>query len=132
MPTERQLNIILESELEFKTFKDEPMSKEITANLPPMTLPQTTIDQIKADAVAHVEKTRGMQGRVETYEAGATEWAGKAQPVVDMLETTISILSAYIEPALFNQEISNEQRILINTRNEIERTITKYKKVTNG
>jgi hypothetical protein len=45
----------------------------------PMTLPKTTIDKIKADAVAYVEKTRGQQGRVETYQAGATEWAGKAE-----------------------------------------------------
>lgn len=34
MPTERQLNIILESELEFKTFKQEPMSNKADTQLP--------------------------------------------------------------------------------------------------
>lgn len=71
------------------------------------------------------------KGMEKGIEIGATEWAGKAQGLVNMLETTISILSAFIEPALWNQEISNEQRILINTRKEIETALTKYKEVSN-
>ena len=110
-----------------------------------MTLPKKISDKVKAGAENYAgvmvwinEHQRGEEQLFYEYisatshEAGATEWAGKAQPVIDMLETTISILSAFIEPALWNQEISNEQRILINTRREIETALAKYKEVTNG
>lgn len=113
-----------------------------------MTLPKETIEAIEKDAS---DKTKAKEVEIKErfykyspnkiayldgYETGridgATEWAGNVQPVVDMLETTISILSAFIEPVLWNQEISNEQIILINTRRGIENTLAKYKEVTNG
>lgn len=104
-----------------------------------MTLPKEISDNINkaAKAAYPINSETSTEGVIKQnlrqigYCAGATEWAGKAQSIVNMLESTISILSAFIEPALFNQQISNEQRILINTRNEIERALAKYKEVGN-
>lgn len=42
-------------------------------------------ERIKADAEAYVAKTRGQQGRVETYIAGATAVEERAQKLVDAL-----------------------------------------------
>lgn len=46
----------------------------------------TNEERIKADAQAYVAKTRGQQGRVETYIAGATAENTRAQVLVDVLE----------------------------------------------
>jgi hypothetical protein len=62
-----------------------------------MTLPQTTLDKIKKDATdKSYEKVkgsfespygRGFRSGYETgHEEAATEWAGKAQGLVDALE----------------------------------------------
>ena len=63
-----------------------------------MTLPQETIDRIKADA------ERRYKGKpdsyfptnhkyVEGHIAGATEWAGKAHPVIDAAEKVAKIFA---------------------------------------
>jgi hypothetical protein len=56
-----------------------------------MTLPQTTLDQINAEAEKYgfVVPYDGSNkfyndDKVKGYQAGATEWAGKAQPVIDI------------------------------------------------
>jgi hypothetical protein len=46
----------------------------------------TPNDRIIKDAEAYVAKTRGQQGRVETYIAGATAEHDRAQVLVDALE----------------------------------------------
>jgi hypothetical protein len=45
-----------------------------------------TRDRIEADAKSHVEKTRGQEGRVETYKTAAIGEAARAQDLVDALE----------------------------------------------
>lgn len=45
-----------------------------------------TQERIKADAEAYVQRTRGQQGRVETYIAGATAENSRAQVLVDALK----------------------------------------------
>lgn len=44
-----------------------------------------TQERIKADAEAYVQRTRGQQGRVETYIAGATAEHDFATPLHDAL-----------------------------------------------
>lgn len=91
MPTERQLDIILESELEFKTFKEEPMSNN--------KLPTETQERIKADAEAYalpmVWVNQNPKGEEQlfyeyisstSYIAGATAEQQRAQVLVDALE----------------------------------------------
>jgi hypothetical protein len=46
----------------------------------------TPNDRITKDAEAYVAKTRGQQGRVETYIAGATAEHDRAKVLVDALE----------------------------------------------
>lgn len=101
-----------------------------------MTLPQEIRSKIIAEARQYAIDKEPNEYYVDnvlcSYADGATEWAGRAQGLVSMLETTISIISAYIQPDLFGQGISNEQRILRNLVTEIETAIAKYKEVGNG
>jgi hypothetical protein len=89
-----------------------------------MILPLETQTKIKADAIAYVEKTRGQEGRVETYIAGATECAGRASGLVDTLER----LDAYIVNCM-NYLTAPDHGII---RSEIITALAKYKEVTNG
>lgn len=86
MPTERQLDIILESELEFKTFKEEPMSNN--------KLPTDAQERIKADAnTATSELNKNelcgpieLMGYRKGYIAGATAVHERAQLLVKTLK----------------------------------------------
>jgi len=52
-----------------------------------MTLPQETIDKIKAEAVAYANDMPFFNGSLEQgYIKGATEWTGKASGLVDVLK----------------------------------------------
>lgn len=53
-----------------------------------------TQERIKADAEAYVQRTRGQQGRVETYIAGATAENSRAKVLVDALEEIIKMSNA--------------------------------------
>lgn len=59
----------------------------------------TPQERIKADAEAYVAKTRGQQGRVETYIAGATAVHDRAQVLVDALDQFISYHETGLLPA---------------------------------
>lgn len=65
-----------------------------------MTLQQTTIDKINAGADLYGfvvpydgSNTFYIEDKVKGYQAGATEWAGKAQPVIDAAEKVAKIFA---------------------------------------
>ncbi len=113
MPTERQTDIILESELEFRTFKTEP----------PMTLPQEIQKRIDDDALQYAKAIPDCMPHI-AYRRGATEWAGKAQPVIDLLDQIGN------GPFPINQAELEEW--LLKTKRDARAAFAKYKEVTNG
>lgn len=100
-----------------------------------MPLPKITLDRIKADAEREIGEQNNvlalnetyMEGFEEGYITGATAENEQAQKLADVMEATIGILSAFIQPAYFNKLISTEQQILINTRREIENVLEEWK-----
>lgn len=115
-------------------------------------LPEEIINQIDKEVA---ERTNGEDERIQKrstdygrrishlngyeigYIEGATAWApwkvrfeelqAKAQRMADALELTRACLSSLIKPALWNQEVSNEQRELIKTRNTIDAVLQQFK-----
>lgn len=86
MPTERQLNIILESELEFKTFNQEPMSNKLEdlgklMKDKAIQVPDEVTDNIKKEASffsghnPDEDSTPFRNGYYSGYISGATEYA---------------------------------------------------------
>lgn len=61
--------------------------------------PMTPTDRIIQEAQAYVAKTRGQQGRVETYIAGATAEHDRAKVLVDALKEFISYHETGLLPA---------------------------------
>jgi len=88
-------------------------------------LPQETIDKIKAEAERYAELFKhGEAYRKPAYADGATEWAGKANPVIDALEQIQNSPTPYTV---------NEMEWWIETaRNLAATALAKYKEVTNG
>lgn len=95
-----------------------------------MNLPNDITEKIKADAINYMHsEIKGMTGDDDIFphhlqyahQAGATEWAGKAQELVDALE----VCAKPIE--------HNDANLALYTRQEIaRRALAKYKEVTNG
>lgn len=88
-------------------------------------LSKETIDRIEADAIAWSENQYGHDDVNKDYLEGALHEAGKAQPIVDILESSVSIISAYVPIGKRN----TEQQILFNLVKEIEKALAKYKEV---
>jgi hypothetical protein len=87
-----------------------------------MTLPQETIDKIKAEAEIYQQHRTVTAKR--GYIAGATEWAGKASGLVDALK-----IIEGIHPGDTNEAtLSN----IILARTIAANALAKYKEVTNG
>jgi hypothetical protein len=89
-----------------------------------MTLPQTTLDQINSEAEKYGfvipydgSKKFYNEDKVKGYQAGATEWAGKAKLVIDALEQVESVVS-WMDDGTFKKKLSE--------------IIAKYKEVSNG
>lgn len=83
-------------------------------------LSKETIDRIESDAIAYVEKTRGQQGRVETYVSGALTEAERAQGLVEALELCAKPM------------MHNDANLALYARQEVaQRALAKYKEVTN-
>jgi hypothetical protein len=97
-----------------------------TNQTPPMTLPQETRDRIWQDAKAYARLHRkSISGTyAQNYVAGATEWAGKAQPVIDALEEIGN------GPFPINQKELEEW--LLKTKRDARAAIAKYKEVSYG
>lgn len=100
---------------------------------PPMILPQETIDKIKANAKAYMHtEIKSMVGDDElqphhlqyAHEAGATEWAGKVQPIIDALEAFTSFLEVDIREEYLISKIPNYSKH--------KTALAKYKEVSNG
>jgi len=108
-----------------------------TKKPPPMTLPQETIEVIKSNAESYAgvmvwvnQNPKGEEQLFYEYiaatshQAGATEWAGKAQGVADLLNQ------------IGNDQIPTTQEeliIWIATAKHLARAaLAKYKEVTNG
>jgi hypothetical protein len=97
---------------------------------PPMTLPKETMEKIRAEAkercpliiLSNKQKSHVDRYRIE-YHAGATEWAGKAQPVVDALEALLNILPS---GSVLDHYFAKEQVI------KAREALAKYKEVENG
>ena len=103
-----------------------------------MTLPKETIDKIKADAETHADSfylLRPTQGdELEEWETirdihtkGATEWAVRAQPVIDALEELVNLKCikdqfGKMDEYLNNQPLAWEAAI---------NALAKYKEVSN-
>lgn len=95
-----------------------------------MNIPQTTIDRINAEADLYGfvipyngSKTFYIEDKVKGYQAGATEWAGKAQPAIDALEALLKEL-----PTGNTLNFYFAKELVIKAREEL----AKYKEVTNG
>jgi hypothetical protein len=58
-------------------------------------LPAEVVLHIEEEANNYVEQTRGRQGRVETYIAGATEYATKLHAARELLEKAINSRSLH-------------------------------------
>jgi hypothetical protein len=91
-----------------------------------MMLPQETIDKIKADADKYGfvvpyngSKSFYLEDKVKGYQAGATEWAGKAKPVVDALDQ-IKNWSGGTEDAAYRMKVIASD------------ALEKYREVGNG
>lgn len=91
-----------------------------------MTLPQETIDKINAEADLYGfvvpfdgSKTFYIEDKVKGYQAGATEWAGKAQGLVEALEQ-IKGWSGGPEDASYRMKVIASD------------ALAKYKEVANG
>jgi flagellar biosynthesis/type III secretory pathway protein FliH len=104
-----------------------------------MTLPQETIDKIKINAAKATNKRDEqlrerskdygrrlafLDGYEEGHNAGATEWAGKAQGLVDALD------KIYNGPFPINQTELEEW--LLHTKRDARAALAKYKEVGNG
>jgi len=96
---------------------------------PPMTLPQETIDRInnEAEKYGFVVPYDGSnkfynEDKVKGYQAGATEWVGKAKPVVDVSEEIIMLFDPTREHVL----IPVDMILRLSTE------IAKYKEMANG
>lgn len=102
-----------------------------------MTLPQELSDKIKADAENYagvmVWVNKNPKGEEQlfyeyiaatSHQAGATEWAGRAQPVIDFLEEIGN------GPFPINQKELEEW--LLKTKRDARTAIAKYKEVSNG
>jgi hypothetical protein len=103
-----------------------------------MTLPQETIDKIKADAKHYMDVF--VKGSVkyedilpndisDAHKAGATEWAGKAQGLVDV------IFLIFKDGSGTQTTIDKVNKALIDfygNQTAIDKAIAKYKEVTNG
>jgi hypothetical protein len=100
-----------------------------------MTLPQETIDRIEKEAEHHAniewsEKAKHITlaqslnwaNSKEDYQSGATEWAGKVQPVIDIAKEIAMLYDPARGHVLMPTEIINRLRI----------ALAKYKEVTNG
>lgn len=101
-----------------------------------------TIDRIEKDAevygesrqdhLTNVKEYSTYNDLVSGYNAGALHEAERAEPIIEALEGARDYISSLIEPALWNKDISDEQRQLIKMRNTIDERISKYKEVGNG
>lgn len=84
------------------------------------------------DTIVNIHKYSTYADNVSAYQAGALHEAERAEPIVEALEGARDYISSLIEPALWNKDISDEQRQLIKMRNTIDERIAKYKEVSNG
>lgn len=100
-----------------------------------MTLPQETIDKIKAQAKSksyakvkgsfESEYGRGYRSGYETgHEDGATEWAGKAQWLVDALDK----IASFEVP----KNHAERKSYIAYTKSVAFNALAKYKEVSNG
>jgi len=99
-----------------------------------MNIPQETIDKIQKEARDYAlnlsfpiiwssEKVEGARNDAATdYEKGATEWVGKAQPVIDISGEIIGLLDPTRKYVLIPTE----------TITRLYNALAKYKEVTNG
>jgi hypothetical protein len=93
-----------------------------------MTLPQETQDIIEKEAEAYgeshgdhiynIKEYYTHNNVASAYQAGATEWVGKAQPVVDAVQGLI-------------EEVDTEG-LTQDRLEELKTAIAKYKEVVNG
>lgn len=82
-----------------------------------MTLPKETIEKIKADAETYMHnETKG-----NAHEAGATEWAGRAQGLIEALKQ----IEQMSDPGDYWKAIFEMKSIASDA-------IAKYKEVSNG
>lgn len=127
MPTERQLDIILESELEFKTFKEEPMNNK--------QLPAETQDRIKADAgkyaclpSKHTDKIDRLEiGKYIGYIKGATVYNGRSNILLDALEAVYRLKDLWLCSGEVAPEHEGEAQALSEMALQVERAIEQWK-----
>jgi Neuraminidase (sialidase) len=97
-----------------------------------MTLPQETIEMIEKEAEVYAETHGDHLSNIKEYSthndiaggynAGATEWAGKAHPVIDVAKEIVMLF----DPARRHVLIPADMILRLST------ALAKYKEVSNG
>lgn len=93
------------------------------SNPSPMKLPKRIKQKINAESNEFAERVPKCEPHIAYY-AGATEWAGRAQLVIDLLEEIGN------GPFPINQKELEEW--LLKTKRDARAALAKYKEVGNG
>ena len=87
-----------------------------------MTLPKETIEKISTDASERYPASPDGMLMAAGYAAGATEWAGKVEDLIDTLQKVKNIMSW----------MDGDDRYCQALRKIVEPALAKYKEVGNG